>query len=347
MARYEVNGQPVTKAEYDASVARMRTTSIIPMTSPPPAGNGTSDILGEPTTFGTGADSGYVGSNTGANQQAFVGFRNPRRQVKEHGGSGAGSAAFAAQDPRRLDLANGPVRDLADVAPGAEPTEPEPATEVTTQQINNNASTVDVGNDLRVRIRVPSNYITDLTKGSDYNELSTDNGFGGVIFPYTPQITLEHKADYTTQQPLHSNYAINFYKSSAVADISITGKFTVQNDYEAMVYLSTVRLLSALTKMRFGGKAGDPDSGAPPPVCRLDAYGEYMLKNVPVVITSFKHDLPNDVDFYTIKTGTPVSVPVSSTITVNCKPTYSRDEMRKVSVSGYLDSAKFRGAGYL
>jgi hypothetical protein len=307
---------------------------------------GSSSILGEPSNGPKTdyASKGFIGSDTAGG--AFVGYRNPRRQKKEPGGSGAGSAEFAAIDPRRLDLNNGPIRDLADVPAGAEPAVDEGTTQVTVTPMNQTSD--PAANDLRVRIRVPSDYLTPLTIGSWLTELQ---GFGGVIFPYTPQITLEHKADYGSATPLHSNYAINFYKTSSIPDITITGKFTVQNDQDAMVYLATSHVLSALTKMRFGP---DEDAGAPPPVCRLEGYGAFMLKNVPVAITSFKHDLPDDVDFYTFDkrgdSGSPfgtTSVPVRSTFTIVCKVMYSRQEMLSASVTKYLNDPSFKGQGFL
>jgi hypothetical protein len=105
--------------------------------------------------------------------------------------------------------------------------------------------------------------------------------------------------------------------------------------------------------MKFGP---DTDSGAPPPVCRLDAYGDFMLKNVPVAITSFKNTLPDSVDFYTLdKSGFITGqnqygtafVPTLSTIAVTCKPMYSRKEMLGTGVSRYLGTALERKAGYL
>jgi hypothetical protein len=310
------------------------------------------EILGEPSSTPKTdySANGFVASDTGGG--AFVGYRNPRRRQPQHGGSGAGSSEFAAQDPRRTDLSNGPIRDLGNVPPGAQPVTPPPVTEVTTTAMdgNSNSSSSSSSSDLRVKIIVPQDYITPLTSGGQ-NELQD---FKGVIFPYTPQITLEHKAEYNTVQPLHSNYPINFYKNSSVADITITGKFTVQNDKDAMVYLATVHLLSALTKMRWGGASGDFDSGSPPPICRLQGYGDFVLKNIPVAIVSFKHDLPDDVDFYTLdkrgNAGSPfntASVPIRSTITVVCKPMYSRREMLSASVTKYLNDPAQRSLGYL
>jgi hypothetical protein len=145
--------------------------------------------------------------------------------------------------------------------------------------------------------------------------------------------------------PLHSNYPINFYKNSSISDISLTANFTVQNDDDAYYYLGMVRILTALTKMRFGS---EPLAGSPPPICRLFAYGEYVLKNVPVVLTSVRHDLPDDVDFYTTSVlgDGNVSVPIKAAFTLSMKPTYSRAEMLNATVDSYLNNGQ-PGKGFL
>jgi hypothetical protein len=205
-----------------------------------------------------------------------------------------------------------------------------------------------INSDMRVKIRVPDDYLTDLTSGSDL----VLKQLQGIIFPYTPTISVKHSAEYTDQQPLHSNFSVYFYKRSKVEPITISGKFTVQNDSEAETFIATVHLLRSLTKMRSGGSSGDADSGAPPPVCRLNAYGTFMLQNVPVVISSFSLTLPDNVDYFTY--GKTISgkyektaVPVMSTIEVTCNPIYSRDEMRKFNVTGWLNQKYVRKAGYL
>jgi len=195
----------------------------------------------------------------------------------------------------------------------------------------------------RVRIRVPLNYLNDYTMGRNL-ELGK---LGGIIFPYTPSISYDVKAEYTASNPLHSNFPINFYQRSSVGPISITGKFSVESAEDARVYLATVHLIKSLTKMRSGGSTGDADSGAPPPVCRLDAYGE-MLKNVPVVITNLRVELPDSVDYYTTKddvTGQ-TSVPVISTIAITCLPMYSRAEMQSFSVDNYVNN-RYAGGGFI
>ena len=281
------------------------------------------------------SQNGFTGVNLSSG--AFVGYRNVKRAPKEHTGSGAGSSAFAANDPRRLDI-TGPARDTGNATPNAEPPKEEPA-KVENQQVaaDGSAEQVDDMKDLRAVLKVPSNYLNGV-----FTQIFAN--YGGILFPYTPQITLENKAEYSSVTPLHSNYPINFYKSSGVSDISVTAQITVQNQEDAEYYVGMIRILSALTKMRFGD---DPLAGSPPPVCRFYAYGEYMLKNVPVVVSSFRHDLPDDCDFFTTYVrGEQVSVPTKASFTINLKPTYSRKEMAQLTSDAFINN-KFAGKGYL
>jgi hypothetical protein len=230
------------------------------------------------------------------------------------------AAARIARQGRTLNVSSDPVK-------------PPPAV------INFNGKKTD----LRVKIEVPSDYLKQYTTGYGGNL----NDLHGIIFPFTPQINIEHKAEYSSQNPIHSNHAINFYKNSMVGDISIQGIFTVQNKKDAITYLATVHLLRALTKGRFGGS--DPLRGNPPPVCRLHAYGTFMLDNVPVAVTSFKNDLPGDVDYFYL--NDPLFgqsyVPTKSTINVNLKPMFSRQEMLDATVPDWLSNASQRMNGLL
>ena len=215
------------------------------------------------------------------------------------------------------------------VSPGAMPT-PTPATQ-------ESLTTID-GVD----------HSTSVTSGS-WNELSA-SGIQGIIFPYTPVISVEYKAEYTATTPLHSNFAIQSYKNSSISDISIQGKFSVQSNRDAEVYISTMRLLKALTRMRSGGYTGDMDSGSPPPVCRLFAHGEWMFNNVPIAIKSFRTEFNDSVDYFRLQQadGTETAVPTMSTLSITCVPMYSRDEMLKFSVTGYLNNSKeYNAKGYL
>lgn len=212
--------------------------------------------------------------------------------------------------------------------------------------------------DYRAKLRVPSSFLDyDLTKGP-LKQLQQN---GGIVFPYTPQISYETTAAYANMNLLHTNFPVYSYKHSSISAINVTAKFTVQNDSDAGTYLSVVHLLRALTKMSVGA---EPDAGTPPPVCRLDAYGAYMLNNVPVVVSSFRLDFPDNVDYYRI---TPVSdfggsgaagdtfgvnfIPTSSQIVLTLLPMYSRKEQllykRQDFLEGRLTGSSILGRGYL
>jgi hypothetical protein len=207
--------------------------------------------------------------------------------------------------------------------------------------------------DFRVKLKVPSQFLTP----SGYLTMWPIVNNGGIVFPFTPSISQEYTANYSAMNPTHSNYTQYFYKNSAAGAISVSGKFSVQNEEDAYLWLSTCHILRALTKMKFGT---DINAGAPPPVCRFFAYGEQQYYNVPVVIQSFKVDLPDNVDYYATRlndeTGqisgdapTGNMVPTISQISLTLLPMYSRQELLGVKqVDDYLQGApNLRRQGYL
>jgi hypothetical protein len=119
----------------------------------------------------------------------------------------------------------------------------------------------------------------------------------GVVFPYTPTVTITHTANYTPQKLTHNNYTQYFYENSEVNPITITADFTVQNVNEGQYLLATIYFFRSLTKMFFGK---DRNAGNPPPVAYLNGYGEYYLPNVPIIVTSFQHTMPPDCDYMDI-----------------------------------------------
>ena len=196
--------------------------------------------------------------------------------------------------------------------------------------------------DLRVLLKVPKDYL--VMRGGGYVPEGESSGalekVGGILFPYTPSISYNNQATYVQQAPTHSLYSSYFFKNSNVGPISITGKFTCQNEYEASVILATQTLLRTLTKMRWGN---DTNAGSPPPVCRLFAFGNSMLNNVPVAVASWKIDYPDSVDY--IEVGGPNSVidvyghnfvPVQCSLTMELTPMYSRDEQLKYNNDDFL-----------
>jgi len=163
----------------------------------------------------------------------------------------------------------------------------------------------------------------------------------GVVFPYTPMVTVTHAANYAAQKLTHNNYTQYFYQNSEVQPITITADFTVQNINEGQYLLATIYFFRSLTKMFFGADAQAPTTaGNPPPIVYLNGYGEYYLPNVPCVVTSFGHSMPAECDYMDIpepavtnKNYNPqfinyrlnsTRLPTTSQITVTLQPVYSR-----------------------
>ena len=136
-----------------------------------------------------------------------------------------------------------------------------------------------------------------------YKDTSTQNSImaplietNGVIWPYTPQITVSHVANYSTAVLTHSNYSAHFYNNSDVNDITVSGEFTVQSVEEGQYLMAAIYFLRASTKMFFGQGLTNV-VGNPPPILFLDGYGSHYFPHVPCVITNFTHNLSNDVDY--------------------------------------------------
>ena len=117
---------------------------------------------------------------------------------------------------------------------------------------------------------------------------------GGLIFPYTPKITIKSQANYSSQQGLHSNYPFRTYKNSTPGTIEITAPMNVEDQTQALYWIAAIHYLRSLSKMFTGT---DPKAGNPPPIVNLNGYGQYVFKNIPVVLTQFNCTLDNDCDY--------------------------------------------------
>lgn len=124
----------------------------------------------------------------------------------------------------------------------------------------------------------------------------------GVIWPYVPQISVTHQANYTSAALTHSNYTAHFYNNSEVADIQVSGEFTVQSPADGQYLMAAIYFFRAATKMFFGQGA---NVGNPPPIVFLDGYGSHYFPHVPCVIATFQHTMPAEVDY--------IQVPISKT----------------------------------
>jgi hypothetical protein len=150
---------------------------------------------------------------------------------------------------------------------------------------------------------------------------------GKVVFPVTPQITMTDTAKYSSAGLVHANYAMQFYESSEVSAIQIMADFPVQNAQQAKELLGCIYLFRAATKMFWGSDAA---AGTPPPLCFLNGYGRGYMQNVPCVVTSFSHTMPEDKD-YIYANGT--RVPTMSQVQLQLQPVYSRNSLNSLSIA--------------
>jgi len=117
---------------------------------------------------------------------------------------------------------------------------------------------------------------------------------GGLIFPYTPEISIQSAAKYSAIPTTHTNFNFQAFQSSDPGSITITAPMNVEDATQGLYWIAAVHYLRSLTKMFTGS---DPKAGNPPPIVMLNGYGNYVFKNVPVVVTSFNVGLNSQCDY--------------------------------------------------
>lgn len=124
---------------------------------------------------------------------------------------------------------------------------------------------------------------------------------GGLLFPYTPNINDSATVQYDHYDPIHTNQPFAAFKSVAVKEITVIGAFTAMNQNEARYCLAAIHFLRTVTKMFFGVGGIDQDAvnlrGTPPPILLFNAYGTAIYHNVPVIITTYNVEFPQDLDY--------------------------------------------------
>lgn len=128
----------------------------------------------------------------------------------------------------------------------------------------------------------------------------------GLIFPYTPKITMSYNINYEKTDFIHSNLSFNSYKNSPPPSISLNAKFTADTKANAIHMLSAVWFLQACSKCDTGlntmskgdnkNTANRSGAGLPPPLLYLNGYAN-LMDNIPVIIEGFTVDYPDDIDY--------------------------------------------------
>jgi hypothetical protein len=179
----------------------------------------------------------------------------------------------------------------------------------------------DQNPDWRVKLSLApaSTYLYNRADSGILYPLSLTNG---VIFPYMPHIETSYNADYETYNLAHTNYTGYFYKSSHVGAVNISGDFTAQTQSEADYLLAVIHFFRSVTKMFYGQDQG-PVAGTPPPICYLNGLGNYQFNNMPVLVSNFSYNLPENVDYVRAGSNQYSGGQVSLTNIKNSTPTSS------------------------
>lgn len=220
-----------------------------------------------------------------------------------------------------------------------------PNTEAPQSQTQGIEAVFKSGNkDWRVRLGIPPNFsayerpssvVASITETTDILAPLRETN-NSMVFPYTPNIFMTHTANYNKLTPVHSNYPFPIYENSQVDQFIIQGEFTAENEQEARYWIAAMHFLKSVTKMAYGRSE---NQGAPPPVLKLNGYGDFVFKDLPVVVESFQLNLPGDVDYINVPdigSGKGSWAPVKSELSVAVFPTFSRDSVNKFSLDKFV-----------
>lgn len=145
---------------------------------------------------------------------------------------------------------------------------------------------------------------------------------GGIIFDYTPNISVTYNATYTDMDIAHSNYQYQSYSKGNFSELILKVDMTSETTEQADKTLAIIHFLRTYTKMNFGVQ--DELRGLPPRILRLYAYGDYMFNNVPVVVRSFNLAFEENIDYVHTTHNTQVPLHLSTSINLMYMPTPSR-----------------------
>jgi len=177
-------------------------------------------------------------------------------------------------------------------------------------------------------------------------------GRNTIIWPYTPQFTVNYQASYEMIKTLQTNFSTPAYSSSEMSTITISGLFTATNIAEANYLYAVLHFLKSSTKgHNFEGDA--TRVGRPPPILKLTYLGEGGVKELPVVVQQLNLDYPTEVDYVRTDMTSdsaglqnrdtagfaipPSMVPTEMTIGVTLVPAYARSDL----ISADYSTTKF------
>ena len=194
------------------------------------------------------------------------------------------------------------------------------------------------------RVRLTPKNLTGVLGAQGSGALSVLYSTNGFMFPYTPTVVVAGAANYETQSVTHANQDYRIYTSTPSQTFEISGEFTASTTAEAQYMAACIHFLRTVTKMRFGQGT---NLGLPPPMMILNGYGTFMFNNLPVIITNYTVQMPNNVDYVaTSVAGCSVYVPAVTTITVTCVVQNTPNTLRTFNWDNFASGALIKSGGW-
>ena len=214
---------------------------------------------------------------------------------------------------------------------------------VNSQGATNRRRSGTLGTDWRVKLDLGAK------NQSFYNSplLSPLKATGGVVCPFTPQLTVTHNATYIPTAITHANFQHYTYANSDIGSIQIGGDFIAQNQDEGNYLLAVIHFFRTVTKMYFGSDGAPAPAGTPPPILFLRAHGPMLFDRVPVVVTTFTSTFPGDIDYlYVNSVQGETRVPTVMNLAVTVQPVFNRQQSDTFSLTKFANGGLLK-SGYI
>ena len=165
---------------------------------------------------------------------------------------------------------------------------------ITTGSIDVSANQKAFSEDWRFKVGLMPGSDVLYKDGDQYSILAPLIKTDGVIFPYTPNVLVNYRANYDKVSPTHSNYPSYFYQSSEISDVQINATFTAQSTEEADYLMAVIHFFKSASKMFYGQ---DKNKGTPPPLLSVTGFGPDQFNYHKAVVSQFNYSLPDNVDY--------------------------------------------------
>ncbi len=227
--------------------------------------------------------------------------------------------------------------------------------------------------DHRVRLSAYPGQETDVYGPDDRtkNILSPLHKTNGLLFPYTPTIQVSQDTSWQAADLEQTNYDILSFQKSASASISLTAKFTAQNQREGEYMMAAIHFLRTVSKTYFGEKDADTfkdadpaaggdataatvkktavsgRAGLPPPVLIFSGYGDLLFNNVRCVVRSHSWAFDENIDMvkFTLPNGSTIWLPPVLSISIGLAIQMNTDDLRQLfSLDDFRTGALLTGS---